>query len=73
LVPDDRLLVETDAPYLSPEPRRGQRPNEPSLLIHTVECLAVVRGVTADQLARQTSENARRLFKLPNVADLYPS
>jgi TatD DNase family protein len=73
LVPDDRLLVETDAPYLSPEPRRGQRPNEPSLLIHTVECLAVVRGVTADQLARQTSENARRLFKLPKVADLYPS
>ena len=64
-VPQNRLLVETDSPYLSPEPLRGRRPNEPARVEHTLRCLADVRGVTADELARVTTENARRLFQLP--------
>ena len=61
-VPADRLLVETDAPYLSPEPVRKRRPNEPELVVHSARCLAEVRGVTLEELAKQTTENARRLF-----------
>lgn len=63
-VPDDRLLIETDAPYLSPHPKRGQRPNEPALVLHTAECLAETRGVSLETLADQTTANARRLFGL---------
>lgn len=63
-VPEDRLLVETDAPYLSPEPLRGKRPNEPARVEHTLRCLADARGVTATHLADATSENATRFFKL---------
>lgn len=65
LVPDDRLLIETDAPYLSPHPHRGQRPNEPALLPHTARCLAEVRGVPLEALAAQTTANARALFGIP--------
>jgi TatD DNase family protein len=61
-IPADRLLVETDAPYLSPEPVRKQRPNEPAMVVHSARCLAEVRGVTIEELAKQTTENARRLF-----------
>lgn len=61
-VPDDRLLIETDCPYLTPHPFRGQRPNEPSFLKHTAQCLAEVRGVSLAELAAQTTANARRLF-----------
>ncbi|TWT76578.1 putative deoxyribonuclease YcfH [Planctomycetes bacterium CA13] len=64
MVPDDRLLVETDSPYLSPEPFRGKRPNEPSRVEHTLRCLADVRNVSPESLARVTTENAKRLFKL---------
>lgn len=64
-IPEDRLLIETDSPYLSPHPRRGQRPNEPALLVHTAVCLAEVRGVSPDHLAERTTENARRLFGVP--------
>lgn len=60
-VPDDRLLIETDSPYLSPHPIRGRR-NEPAHLIHTAACLAAERGVTVEQLAAQTTANARRLL-----------
>lgn len=63
-IPADRLLLETDSPYLSPHPKRGQRPNEPALLVHTADCLADVRGVSAEQLAAETTANARRLFRL---------
>jgi len=62
-IPGDRILVETDSPYLSPEPFRGQRSNEPARVVHTAECLAQVRGVTLDELARQTTANARALFR----------
>lgn len=63
-IPDDRLLIETDCPYLAPHPQRGQRPNEPSLIVHTAACLAAARGVDVTRLAPQTTENARRLFDI---------
>jgi TatD DNase family protein len=63
LVPDDRLLVETDAPYLAPAPMRGRR-NEPAFTRYTVARLAAVRGVDASALAAVTTANARRLFGL---------
>jgi TatD DNase family protein len=62
-VPADRLLIETDCPYLAPQPQRGKR-NEPALVVHTLETLADARGVTREELARQTSANAERLFGL---------
>ena len=61
-VPDDRLLIETDAPYLSPHPKRGQRPNEPALIEHTATCLAEVRSTTAEKLSLLTFQNAEQLF-----------
>jgi TatD DNase family protein len=63
LVPDDRLLVESDAPYLAPVPHRGRR-NESAWVPHTLARLAMVRGVHADSLAAVTTGNARRLFGL---------
>ncbi len=65
-VPDDRLVVETDAPYLSPVPVRGRR-NEPAFLPHSVERIAELRGEAAPDLGRRTSENAAVLFGLPPV------
>ncbi len=64
-VPADRILIETDCPYLSPEPFRGKRPNEPSRVEHTLRCLATTRGVRPEELAAQTCRNARRLFAKP--------
>tara|TARA_R110002049_G_scaffold2750_2_gene21372 strand:- start:73583 stop:74362 length:780 start_codon:yes stop_codon:yes gene_type:complete len=64
-VPEDRLLVETDSPYLSPEPLRGKRPNEPARVEHTLRCLAEARGVPPEHLASVTTDNAKRLFQLP--------
>ena len=63
IVPDDRLLVETDSPYLSPEPCRSQRPNEPALVVHTAHRLADIRGVTPEELAAQTTANAHRMLR----------
>ncbi|MFO0810505.1 MAG: TatD family hydrolase [Gemmataceae bacterium] len=63
-VPADRLLIETDCPYLAPVPMRGKR-NEPAYVAHTATLLANVRGVTADDLAMQTTRNARELFQIP--------
>jgi TatD DNase family protein len=60
-VPADRLLVETDAPYLAPVPLRGRR-NEPANVAHTARALATVRGMTPDALAELTTANFRRLF-----------
>ncbi len=62
-VPDDRLLVETDSPYLAPQPVRGRR-NEPAFVRHTLEALAEARGVDADALELQIDENATRVFSL---------
>ena len=60
-IPDDRIMVETDSPYLSPHPMRGKR-NEPARVVHTATTVAEVRGSTLDAFAALTSENARRLF-----------
>ncbi|HEV3342698.1 MAG TPA: TatD family hydrolase [Pirellulales bacterium] len=60
-IPDDRILIETDSPYLSPHPLRGRR-NEPAHLVHTAGCLAQERGVSIEAFGAQTTENARRLF-----------
>ena len=57
------MLVETDGPYLAPDPWRGKR-NEPSYLLYTVAKIAELRGVSVDEVARQTSANALRLFGL---------
>src|SRR5688500_11687316 len=64
-IPADRILVETDSPYLSPEPFRGKRPNDPARVVHTAECLAQVRGVSLAELAQQTTANAQTLFQRP--------
>ena len=61
-VPDDRILIETDSPYLAPEPYRGRR-NEPAHLVHTAACLAEVRGEQLEEFVRKTTENAERLFR----------
>ncbi len=61
-IPDDRLLIETDAPYLSPHPLRSKRPNEPSYLIHTAACLADVKNISPEAFGMITTENARRVF-----------
>jgi TatD DNase family protein len=62
-VPIDRLMVETDSPYLAPEPYRGKR-NEPAYVVRTLEVLARVRGTDTEQMAEATTTNARRLFGL---------
>ena len=63
-VPADRILVETDAPYLSPEPVRKMQRNEPANVRFTAGCLTEVRGETLEAFAEQTSANAKRLFKI---------
>ena len=62
LAPADRILVETDAPYLAPVPHRGKR-NEPAFVLHTIRKLAEIRGVSEEEIARQTSENFERLCR----------
>ena len=66
LVPDDQLLVETDAPFLTPHPHRG-RANEPFCLPWTVRALAAVRGVTDERLASCARRNAERVFRLDEL------
>ncbi|MCD6574614.1 TatD family hydrolase, partial [Candidatus Aerophobetes bacterium] len=64
IVPLDKLLVETDSPYLAPDPVRGKR-NEPSYVKHILQKIASVRGISPEEVARITSQNARRVFRLP--------
>lgn len=68
-VPDDRLLIETDAPYLAPVPFRGRR-NEPAYVANTCAAAAALRGVEASDLAFSTTANARRLYRLDAPARL---
>jgi TatD DNase family protein len=65
MVPADRLLVETDCPFLAPVPKRGQGRNEPAYVRYVAEHVAQLRGVPLSDLAEQTTANACKLFKLP--------
>ena len=65
-VPLDRLMVETDSPYLAPVPFRGKR-NEPSFVPHVAAAVAGVLGLSAEELARQTTANAIRFYGLPDA------
>ena len=68
-LPADRILVETDAPFLAPVPHRGKT-NEPSFVVHTAECLAGIREIPAAQLMAETTDNFYRLFnRIPRPAD----
>ena len=68
LVPDDRLLLETDAPFLAPQPVRGQK-NEPAFVTHTARTVASLRGTTLEHLGELTSRNARHLFGIAQVTE----
>ena len=57
----DRMLIETDSPYLAPVPHRGKR-NEPSYVVNTAEAIAQLRGLTKEEIGGQTAENFYRLF-----------
>jgi TatD DNase family protein len=66
MVPADRLLIETDCPFLAPVPHRGQR-NEPAYVSHVAHHLAELRGVAVEEIAAITTTNAQRLFNLPQL------
>lgn len=69
IAPAEQILVETDAPYMTPEPFRGQR-NEPSFVGYTARMLADVRDVSAATLAAQVTENARRIYGLGEITEM---
>ncbi len=62
-IPEQRILIETDSPYLAPHPLRSRR-NEPSYVTHTAKCIAKERGIPFEEFSRITSRNAERLFRL---------
>ncbi|HON90137.1 MAG TPA: TatD family hydrolase [Sedimentisphaerales bacterium] len=64
VVPLDRLMIETDCPYMSPEPVRSRKPNEPALMIHTARFLAELKGVSLEDLAAATMRTAVGFFRL---------
>lgn len=64
----DRILVETDCPFLSPVPKRKQKRNQPANVLHVAECVAGLREVSLETLAAQTTANARTLFNLPDAS-----
>ena len=65
MLPAERLMVETDSPYLSPVPVRNVHPNEPAHLVHTAACIARERDMTPSELAALSTANAVRFFSLP--------
>lgn len=71
-VPEERYLVETDCPFLSPVPRRGKR-NEPAMVRHVAERVAELRGQSLEQVARRSSANAIKLFALPYQPQAEPA
>lgn len=64
VVPLDRLMIETDSPYMSPEPLRKQKPNEPALMAHTARFLAELKGISLDDFAQATTRAAVEFFRL---------
>jgi TatD DNase family protein len=74
MVPGDRVLIETDCPFLAPVPKRGERRNEPAYVRYVAEHVAQLRGIPLEVLAQQTTENACRLFNLtmPNSSSIPP-
>jgi TatD DNase family protein len=71
-LPAERILVETDAPYLSPVPLRGKFPNEPAFVRHTLAALARIRQTPVHEMARITTENAQRLFRISGTVPKSP-
>ncbi len=67
-VPPDHLLVETDAPYLAPQAKRGKR-CEPAFVQYTADFLAELKGMAAEELRRVTAENAGRLFRVTHAVE----
>ncbi|MEM9087421.1 MAG: TatD family hydrolase [Cyanobacteria bacterium P01_F01_bin.53] len=65
MVPSDRILVETDCPFLSPVPKRKEKRNQPAFVRHVAEHVAELRGVSLSELASQKTRNAQQLFRLP--------
>ncbi len=67
MIPEDHLMIETDSPYLSPEPVRKVRPNEPAHLPYTAACVAFERGLSVSALSAMTVRNTCRFFSLPSL------
>ncbi|MDD5063692.1 MAG: TatD family hydrolase [Phycisphaerae bacterium] len=65
IVPIDRLMVETDCPYMSPEPMRKQKVNEPALMVHTAKCLAELKGMDLADFAEAVTATSKAFFRLP--------
>ncbi len=65
VVPLDRLMVETDCPYMSPEPVRSQKPNEPAFMVHTARFLAQLKGMALEEFAHSSTQTAAAFFGLP--------
>ena len=63
-IPIERMVIETDSPYLAPVPKRSKR-NEPLFITHTANKIACLRGVDLNEIAKYTTENTKRLFRLP--------
>jgi TatD DNase family protein len=70
-VPLNRLLLETDGPFLAPVPRRGKR-NEPQLLVYTAQKVAELKGVSIEEVAQATTANAEKLFRLKEKGHDHP-
>ena len=66
IVPLDRLMLETDCPYMSPEPMRKQKVNEPALMVHTAELLAEVKGMDLTEFAATVTATSKAFFSLPS-------
>ena len=68
-IPQDRMLIETDCPYLAPVPHRGKR-NEPAYVVDTAAAIGALRGISADEVGAATTANAIRLFGLPQPSEI---